>query len=365
MDLTTRCPHCGTTFAASLEQLQLRKGYIRCVQCAHIFDGYEAVVPAASAGIDPKPLQPDIKATRIPSPQTPERTADPVVGTATVPAASAAAMPSVVRGRREFRISDTGPGATSPEPFWTVSGAEAPRSEPGAAAPDHVAINLDRVKLGPEPVRFDPDQVRIAADHDLVDDGHVVSGSQEDDAAAHYAEMWRKSAEDASSSWWRTLVRLIWIAVIALGLIVFVAQLVFVFRVQIAENIPALRPALERMCTRLECTVPYARKIDLIVITQSSLQQDPGDGEDENNDVLLQFTLRNVHDGPQEWPTLVLDLKDFAGALIARKHLSKHDYLPADLVDAPFPANSERTVALPLTMQGLKVNGYQLTAFFP
>src|SRR5690606_18551426 len=50
MDLTTRCPQCGTEFQASLQQLQLRKGYIRCVNCAHIFDGYEAVVPAEPVG---------------------------------------------------------------------------------------------------------------------------------------------------------------------------------------------------------------------------------------------------------------------------------------------------------------------------
>ena len=47
MDLTTRCPQCGTIFSASLEQLQLRKGYIRCISCAHIFDGFEAVVSGA------------------------------------------------------------------------------------------------------------------------------------------------------------------------------------------------------------------------------------------------------------------------------------------------------------------------------
>src|SRR5690606_31545883 len=49
MDLTTRCPECNTTFAASLEQLQLRKGYIRCINCAHIFDGFEAVVSPGAA----------------------------------------------------------------------------------------------------------------------------------------------------------------------------------------------------------------------------------------------------------------------------------------------------------------------------
>src|SRR5690606_6656724 len=49
MELTTQCPQCGEIFKASLEQLQLRKGYVRCINCAHIFDGYEAVVPATSS----------------------------------------------------------------------------------------------------------------------------------------------------------------------------------------------------------------------------------------------------------------------------------------------------------------------------
>src|SRR5690606_41525216 len=44
MELKTRCPRCGTIFAASAELLQRRRGYIRCIQCAHIFDGFEEVI---------------------------------------------------------------------------------------------------------------------------------------------------------------------------------------------------------------------------------------------------------------------------------------------------------------------------------
>ncbi|XOT98695.1 zinc-ribbon domain-containing protein, partial [Alcaligenes pakistanensis] len=44
MELKTRCPRCGTSFAASVEVLQRRRGYIRCIQCAHIFDGFEEVI---------------------------------------------------------------------------------------------------------------------------------------------------------------------------------------------------------------------------------------------------------------------------------------------------------------------------------
>src|SRR5690606_34508035 len=60
MELTTRCPQCGTTFSATLQQLQLRKGFIRCINCAHIFDGYEAVVETdkSSTPAEPEPMVP-------------------------------------------------------------------------------------------------------------------------------------------------------------------------------------------------------------------------------------------------------------------------------------------------------------------
>lgn len=354
MDLTTRCPHCGTTFAASLEQLQLRKGYIRCIQCAHIFDGYEAVVPAPATGVDPKPLKPQAASPASHSGQHAGRTPEPTI--------APDAMPSVVRGRREFTISDRdAAGDTTDEPFWTVP-PTAVKPEKGR---EHLSIDLDHIDIDADHGRIDPDHVRIEPDPVLTAQDHVVLGPREGEAAAHYNEMWREPVDDAPTNRWRSLVKAVWLAVIVAGVVIFAAQLVYVFRVQIAERVPALRPVLENMCATLDCTVPYARQIEMIVITQSSLQQDPGEGDAETDDVLLQFTLRNVHDGPQEWPTLVLDLKDFSGALIARKHLSKHDYLPAAMVDQPFPANTERTVALPLTMQGLQVNGYQLTAFFP
>lgn len=357
MDLTTRCPHCGTTFAASLEQLQLRKGYIRCVQCAHIFDGYEAVVPAGHQAAD---------ADATTSGQSTRASADSAPATPSVPVAP----PSVVRGRREFTISDhSAAGAPQTEPFWIVPGAG---SDPADAATDEhdarvdpAVMNLEHISIESDRATIDPDHVRIAPDYATSDTEHITLGPEEQDAAGHYTRMWRKDADGPPSVWWRTLTKAIWALVIAAGVLVFAAQLVYVFRTQIAENVPALRPVLERMCTTVNCSVPYARQIDMIVITQSSLQQDVSDSIDGADRVLLQLTLRNVHDSPQEWPTLVLELKDFSGATIARKHLSKDIYLPVSVADGPFPADSERRIALPLTMQGLEVNGYQLTAFFP
>src|SRR5690606_15280436 len=63
MDLTTRCPQCGAEFPISLQQLQLRKGYIRCINCAHIFDAYEAVVPTTGP-------EPTVSASARPAPSS-------------------------------------------------------------------------------------------------------------------------------------------------------------------------------------------------------------------------------------------------------------------------------------------------------
>lgn len=342
MDLTTRCPRCGTSFPVNLTQLQLRKGYVRCVQCAHIFDGYEAVVPAEPDADDfqtPEPVSGSAAADDVPAfildpkpvPADDEPTLSPDIETVPV-------VPSVVRGRREFTISDHGDTLiTGSEPSLGFTGTRMDESD------------------GPFPVKAehriaDTDRLEILAD-DRVPSSSYAHGDDSD---------------DVHTDRWRSIVSTVWLVLILAGALVFVAQLVYVFRVQLAENIPALRPALEQMCDAMDCTVAYSRQPDMIVITQSSLQLDTGaDDDTDDQTLLLQLTLRNAYGKPQEWPTLVLDLKDFSGASIARKNLPKDVYLPAEYADSPFPASSERVIALPLTMQGLKVNGYQLTAFFP
>ncbi|EKU29241.1 hypothetical protein C660_15014 [Alcaligenes sp. HPC1271] len=77
------------------------------------------------------------------------------------------------------------------------------------------------------------------------------------------------------------------------------------------------------------------------------------------------FTLRNEFERPQEWPTLVLDLKDFSGALIARRNITPDQYLASERREPAFAARSEIMVRLPLNTGQLQVNGYQISPFFP
>lgn len=171
------------------------------------------------------------------------------------------------------------------------------------------------------------------------------------------------------------IARILWGVLIVAGLVLLFAQLAYVYRSQIANSVPMLRPVLEHVCEPLQCRVAYSRQIEMISIMSSSLRATPGapaaakenPGETQaaaSSSMSLQVTLRNTLDKPQEWPTLVLDLTDFSGALIVRKNLPPDAYLPAQTLQQPFAASSEIAVSLPIVLEGLQVNGYKVDKFF-
>ena len=50
MNLTTRCPNCGTAFRVQPTQLSARGGKVRCGKCANVFDGVAALVAENEQG---------------------------------------------------------------------------------------------------------------------------------------------------------------------------------------------------------------------------------------------------------------------------------------------------------------------------
>jgi hypothetical protein len=157
---------------------------------------------------------------------------------------------------------------------------------------------------------------------------------------------------------------LLWVLMLLL-----LAQALYVYRSQVALAVPVLRPWLEQACGFLHCKVPYARDITRIAITGSSLKTAdaapvPDAGEAPQH-FILHVTLRNASGQPQEWPMLVLDLKDASGTQLVRRNLSAADYLGVAAAAQPFPARSEALLRIPLTLSGVRINGYQLDLFFP
>ncbi|MGB3836794.1 zinc-ribbon and DUF3426 domain-containing protein [Castellaniella sp.] len=359
MDLTTRCPRCGTVFEASLSDLQLRKGYIRCVQCAHIFDGYAEVVSGAAGS-----------ASDAPSPESSEHTRLPVQ----VPAG------------RDHTLSDTERGSASSGPDFNVpfrsSPVPLPEDEP------FLTPHVFRARRDTVPGPSEPAIGRLTLDEDEAQDIHRAGArpfviDPRPDYRSQGGSAAPLMAED-EPSWWGGIGRLLGRLILLLLLVLLLAQLLYVYRGQVAQVVPALRPVLERACLSLGCQVPYARNLDQLSITHSALKvethptdaqagsaasadgrTDKTTGPEAQQHFILQLTLRNQADRPQEWPTLVLDLKDGAGTLLVRRNLAPIDYLGADAVRQPFAARSQVLVQVPLSINGLRVNGYEIDPFYP
>lgn len=371
MELTTRCPQCQTAFPVSLEQLQLRKGYIRCVQCAHIFDGFDAVVPTAAgpehtiaperetaprndapaAGTDESSyshrfiIPPDDSLRDVgPTPARPFS----IGGDHAPVAAREPQMPAVLRGRHDMRPS-------AGDPSFTITDrrtATTSRSEPVFGLRGAADVNNDEARIE------DPAPIEETGDAPEADDFLFVEPRANRRSQRHIADQFDGGR---SQKTWMTPV---WGVLTAIGLIVLLLQGVYVYRSQLANAFPGLRPSLEAACQKAGCAVPYERQIHAITITGSALRASAAT-EDGVSQLTLEATLRNTHERPQEWPTLVLDLKDASGTVVVRRNLSPEAWVPGDLRSGPFPAGREITVQVPVSVRGVQANGYQLDKFFP
>ncbi len=165
----------------------------------------------------------------------------------------------------------------------------------------------------------------------------------------------------------RGLMRKLWGYACLLGLIALGLQLLYVYRVDIANAVPVLRPALEATCKPLGCTVGYARRLERIAISSSSLQPPTGAAaiDDGRTRLVLNLVLRNRYDKPQHWPALVLDLTDLSDTVVVRRVLMPENYLTPEQLRGPFGPAGELKISVPIEVTGVQVNGYQLDKFFP
>lgn len=421
MELKTRCPRCGTSFAASVEVLQRRRGYIRCIQCAHIFDGFEEVIdeqaPEPSYVVPPVPVQvgPSVEPELPASPrQEQAQTVDlqaPIPGPRFVehsrhaPPRDEGTAHESLQVRKfpdsilvqapvtpaESAVAPTEPSVPPVEPSVTLA-------EPSAAAEPSVIRARSRAEPLPKDDQDTPFFVSADSAAESEGDHHIgqaswstaepefrvgdrastlrasfpsrqADGTHDQDSDAPEQDwvidpnpsLQRETRYEGEASLAQRVGSLFWTSLCILGALLFVAQLLYVYRVQIVSQVPMLRPVFERTCQTLSCKVPYERRLDQIRVQASALHKAPNQPEQST----LGFTLRNEFERPQEWPTLVLDLKDFSGALIARRNITPDQYLAPERREPAFAARSELMVRLPLNTGQLQVNGYQISPFFP
>lgn len=156
--------------------------------------------------------------------------------------------------------------------------------------------------------------------------------------------------------------RKFWIAGVVVLCVALVLQLGYALRAQIAATWPATRPALERLCEPLGCSVPLPRRTEQLAIESSDLQADPK----RANAVILTATLRNRGSGVVAHPALELTLTNAQDQGIAKRIFQPSDYLADPSAAAQgMPAMSEVNVRIVLDTGELKPAGYRLFLFYP
>ena len=153
-----------------------------------------------------------------------------------------------------------------------------------------------------------------------------------------------------------------WAVGCLLLLIVLLAQAVYFFRVELATNLPGLKPAINAYCGLLQCAIPLPQKADLASIESSDLEADPA----QPNVITLNALLHNRAPYAQAYPNLELTLTDAQDKALARRTFRPVEYLkPGEDEKQGMAANRELSVKLNIDTNDLKPSGYRLFLFYP
>jgi predicted Zn finger-like uncharacterized protein len=314
MSLITRCPACGTMFNVVSDQLKVSQGWVRCGQCAVVFDASLDLQTERLLLNDP------------PGSYVPSDADFPLpVNTAAVD------------------IEVQGGGAESAE------GPDSSYVEEVSAAlqtADHPPADESRPSLSVEPASEDsswpaedmPDV--IPADVSFVRD-------------ARRKAFWRKP-----------LVRALLAFLALLLMTLLILQWVVQKRDTLAIVEPRLKPALQMLCQQLGCSVRPARQIEAIVIDSSAFNK--------VNDAVyrLSFSIKSTAAMTVAMPSLEVTLTDTQDQAVIRRVLTPGQF---GNVSGTLGANAEFAGALTLQLTPVeadtslerRVAGYRLLAFYP
>lgn len=160
----------------------------------------------------------------------------------------------------------------------------------------------------------------------------------------------------------RNTPRWLWATGCLLLLIALLAQAAHFFRVELAANLPGLKPMLVSYCEMLHCTVPLPQKTDLMSIESSDLEADPA----QSNVISLNAILRNRAPYAQTYPNLELSLTDMQDKVLARRTFRPAEYLKSGEDEKQgLAANREFSLKLKLDTTDVKPSGYRLFLYYP
>ena len=326
MALITRCPVCGTLFKVVPDQLRISEGWVRCGQCAEVFDasGDLQQSNAEHQGVQPLAPLPDVP---------PELT---------VPASVLEWMPEPLE-------------ATTPvEPILEPASLPEPVQELPALETEPVPVPI------PEPEGSEPLEALVAPiGEDAPDSLPVLEAEPVFSANAENYSFTREPPVQTMVS--RPVLRGLWVAAAVLLAATLGLQGVVYGRDSMAATWPETKPLMQAMCAHMGCSVQALRQIEAIVIDSSALSAL------QNEDAYrLNLVLKNQAKLDLAMPAIEFVLTDIDEQTLFRRVLT-----PAELGAASRVLFAGREWATSVDLRVIdnpnkgRIVGYRLLAFYP
>lgn len=349
MNYRTTCPQCTSIFRIGDAQLAAAAGWAQCSVCGAAFDARPSLrmedgSPLPSTNDTPKMPSPEDRA-EAPA-EVPAAPAEPASAAAPAPEHAASAAAAV-----EARASDDDlpQGIVQREQGHELDSIIL--IDPDAASPDDPGLLPQIPPAGagyPPPAAAMPRTPTPTVTRPATE-AATPPGPVSPDYAQAPAPARRRAGARAGRPRW------VWAAASLVLFTALLAQSAFFLRDTVVSRLPETRPAFERVCATLGCTLALPRKLALLQIVGSDLQTEAGGGH------RLVLTLGNRADHVQAWPVLVLTLTDQRDRPLTRRSFAPSEYLgDAARIAAGIAPRSEEALSLPLSVRGPAPMGFDL-----
>ena len=352
MSLITQCPACGTSFKVVRDQLKISEGWVRCGQCAEVFDTAPNLreldlssVEAGNAGgssfaqcapADPLGMAPFTG-------YAPQQHLEP----AWLP--EAAEFTSVSNFAPVPPVDDGHPEVSDPFARDALSGVDA---RP-LAAPAWI-----------EPSPIDAAPVSGAGDREASPSAQSRPEAVTD--LANHSDFPFIAAARRTSRWHAPVVRAGLTFSVLLLLLGLAGQWLFHERDHVAALEPRLRSVLQNLCDAMQslrpCQIRPWRQLDALAVESSSFNKLRG------NTYRLNFVVVNIATMTVARPAIELTLTDSQDAPLLRRVLLPEVLSPAaDVLAAGREWEGSYVVTVGIDADTLSKNvaGYRLLAFYP
>lgn len=190
----------------------------------------------------------------------------------------------------------------------------------------------------------------------------VLSVAATPDAAPSLSVVGQNAADDRPEIAPERKRRWPWLVGSLMLLLALLGQGAYFFRIELAANMPSLKPALVAYCGLLNCNIPLPQKADLMSIESSDLEADPA----QASVIIFNATLRNRAPYAQAYPHLELTLTNAQDKPLARRTFQPLEYLKPDEPEKPgAQPGREINIKLHLDTTDLRPSGYRLFLYYP